>query len=420
MKRIYLILSIIFYTSVVSLGQFQSQKDFEIGLAYKEVKQYANAIYYFEKAWSSRKSYYYAREIAETYFKLRNFDQAYYWQKKVIRKIKSEKEKLLFFEILIANNKYENAKTYLDRFQSDSEKLWYKNIMQQVDSALLWKKTPFGEIQNLKEINTAYSEISPTFYETGIVFSSNRESTIIKKKDGKSGFAYFDLYIAYGYREELDKPRYFSGVLNSSGHEAGICFNTDFQDIYFTRTESTQGKNINKSNENRMKIYKSQKENGVWNKPIKFLMNDSLNSFGQPFLSADEELFFFSSNLPGGYGGADLYVAKRIDSLNWTKPVNLGPEVNTSANEMNPYFGEDEILYFSSNGHFSMGGYDLYSSSLSEGKWLEPKNLKYPANSSGDDFSIHWLDLECAYISSNRKGGKGAEDIYYFKIKEVE
>jgi peptidoglycan-associated lipoprotein len=144
---------------------------------------------------------------------------------------------------------------------------------------------------------------------------------------------------------------------------------------------------------------------------------DSTQTVGQPTLSSDGLTIYFSSDRRGGAGGNDLWVAVRKSrNAPFGHPINLGPNINTKGDEMFPFLRGDTALYFASNGHGGMGGLDIFESKIdSSGHWGKPVNLKYPINSTYDDFGIIFNPTESwGYLSSNRKGGRGKEDIYYF------
>jgi Tol biopolymer transport system component len=137
--------------------------------------------------------------------------------------------------------------------------------------------------------------------------------------------------------------------------------------------------------------------------------------------SADGEIIFFSSDRPGGYGGKDLYFVKKLSNGKWGKPFNLGPTINTEYNEDAPFVSPSgEEIYFSSEGHKNMGGYDVFKSSYDEkGEFSEPENMGAPINTVGDDiFFVINTNGSAAYMSSEREGGYGAQDIYKITFED--
>jgi len=161
---------------------------------------------------------------------------------------------------------------------------------------------------------------------------------------------------------------------------------------------------LNEENENQFFLYTSKKEDGEWSDPEKLSFNNVDYSIGHPSLSEDGSTLYFSSDMPGGYGGSDLYKST-YDGSNWSQPVNLGSSINTPANEVFPHVDKKNKLYFSSEGHRTLGGLDVFVSEQVAGVWSSPINLAYPLNSSRDDFAILVNeDDTTGFVSSNRSG----------------
>lgn len=314
---------------------------------------------------------------------------------------------------LIQNENYYEARKIIRQFNIDQkEDFEHKTLAATCDSALNWKGQRSGYIvTNLRKLNTPYSEIGAVGIDQGIVFSSSRESTIIKRNYGYSGQPYFDLYISKRKKTgEYRHPKSLSEYINGIHHETSATFDSKNQYMYFSRV---LGNHKNKEGKtNFLKLFRAERIDNKWKNVEPFMCNDSSASFGHPSISRDGKMFFFVSDMAGGYGGTDIYVSVRIDS-SWSEPINLGPEINTPGNELYPFFHTDGILYFSSNGHAGFGGYDIFYVKDEGGYWSGPKNMKTPVNSSKDDFSI-WLNEKKTkgFITSNRKGGLGHEDIY--------
>ena len=164
------------------------------------------------------------------------------------------------------------------------------------------------------------------------------------------------------------------------------------------------------------KLYISTKRDGNWSTPERLAISDSIGWDGSPAFSRDGKTLYFSSNRRGGKGGLDLYRAPMDNSGRFGRPINLGSTINTRGNEIFPYVSEDGKLYFSSDGHPSLGGLDLFVASRS-GDEIQIEHLGLPINSVGDDFGLFLSDSTQGYFSSNRVGGKGDDDIYYFESK---
>lgn len=414
-KNILLFLLFLTY-SFLTLSQKNINKDERLADAYHYKDQFSRALIYYKRAWKTQTKTQIAKRIVSCYEQLRDFESCLKWQQIILeRKYPTETDSIKFLSILQNLGKYKLIKQRVNLYHKNTENILIKRIKLSVDSIDLWKKRNEYKLTNCKHINTEFSENSPTIYNQGIVFSSNRTNLTSSKVYALDNHSFLDLYESKGIGSNLNKPTPFSSKINSDGHEGAISFNNDFSVAYFTRSESSQRKNDQKSDRNRLKLYKSEKNTLGWSSPAPFLLNDSAISFTHPFISTDEQLFFFSSNMRGGYGGFDLYFCVKISEEKWSSPINLGPEVNTEGNEMYPNYNEDSFLItFSSDTHAGMGGYDLFKATFKNNKWTNVINYGAPINSSYDDISISWNNSKkSGYLCSNRPEGSGGFDIYY-------
>ncbi len=277
-------------------------------------------------------------------------------------------------------------------------------------------------LKNLK-INTKYSEFSPISKPDGrIVFSSSADTGFLKTKRYKwNNQPFLDLYEAKtnGDGYEFSDVKKLAKTINTKHHEASASFSPDGNTIYFTRNNNSRKKR-GKKNVNHLKIFRSKYDNEKWGPAKEVSFNNENYSTGHPALSKDGKQLYFVSDMPGGYGYTDLYVVDIDENGDFSEPRNLGPEINSSRKEMFPFVTEDK-LYFSSNRKSGLGGLDIYQSDLRNGAAEKPINLGKPFNSIRDDFSFMLLkDKETGYLASNRKGGKGDDDIYYFKKEQPE
>jgi hypothetical protein len=204
----------------------------------------------------------------------------------------------------------------------------------------------------------------------------------------------------------------FSEFINSIHHEVAASFSTSGKHIYFAQTKNLD--KIPKDSVNRPKLYRSEKNNGVWSKPETFIFNDSTYSFSQPCIDKEEKMFFFDSDIKGGFGGLDIYLSLNINDK-WTDPINLGPIINSPGNEIYPFYDSTGTLFFSSDYHLGIGGYDIFRAIQENGDFVRIENLKSPINSSSNDFGVFYDPMKrVGYFASDRRGGKGKEDIYFF------
>jgi outer membrane protein OmpA-like peptidoglycan-associated protein len=207
-------------------------------------------------------------------------------------------------------------------------------------------------------------------------------------------------------------------ALNQGWHDGPVCFNKSFTEIFINRTILYHDKGKKEHGNFRthlLKIYTAVRNGEQWSKPEPFFLNSDDYSVGHPALSPDGRTLFFVSDMPGGFGGTDLYMCT-MEGGKWGNPVNLGAIINTFGNEMFPYIAENGDLYFASDGLPGFGGLDVFVSRKINGQWTRPENLGLPINSSCDDFAmILGRDGVSGLFSSNRPGGMGSDDIYSFR-----
>ena len=249
-----------------------------------------------------------------------------------------------------------------------------------------------------------------------LMFSSTREGSTGSADDPRSGEGYFDIYVT-----EIDKNgNYREPVLleadsiNTEHHESNAAFDGRFKQMFFTRCYKADKNFLG------CDIYVSEAKGKKWDEPIKLnLKSNDTVTVGHPCPSEDGRYLIFASDMPGGFGGRDLWYTeydRRSDS--WSEPKNLGPEINTSQDEMFPTFGINGDLYFASNGHVGLGGLDIFVAQKvgTEYKWTEPKNMGYPFNTKYNDFSLHQIDEKTGYFTTERKKGTNLPKIYSYEI----
>lgn len=237
---------------------------------------------------------------------------------------------------------------------------------------------------------------------------------------GSYGGTNISMGYGYGDRPQTESER-FNNTINSKYHEGPSAFFKDGQRVIFTRNNFVKGKAENSSEGiNKLKLYIANAEKDGWGNLAELPFNSNEYSTGHPALTPKEDFLFFASDMPGGFGGTDIYAAK-IENGNWSQPINLGPKINTKGNEMFPYIDENGNLYFSSNGLPGLGGLDMFFVQLDNTSVLStPVNLGTPINSSMDDFGMLTDGLrKSGYFSSNRKRGGDDDDIYKF-VRECE
>jgi peptidoglycan-associated lipoprotein len=328
---------------------------------------------------------------------------------------------LRYAEMLKINQKYDEAvvqyNAYSERMPDDP-----RGRKGAEATALIpeWIENPSKyEVTNVKKINSRESDFSPAFTSENyneIVFTSAREGSTGKEDDKWTGQSFTDLWVAKLDRKNewsapvlLDK----SETVNTEANEGTSTLNRDFNTIYFTRCQNDDNKVSG------CQVFKSRRSGRNWGEAemVDIKGVDTMSTIGHPTISEDELIIYFSADRKGSLGGKDIWVAFReTKTEGFGRPMNLGPIVNTPGDEMFPFLRNDTTLFFASDGHGGMGGLDIFVVSIdTAGNWGEPENLKYPINSTLDDFGIVFHpEEEFGYLSSTRKGTKGKEDIWYF------
>ncbi len=278
------------------------------------------------------------------------------------------------------------------------------------------------EVKWEKTLNSKEDDYAPAYADRkfgSIIFTSDRNGATGRDVDNWTGLAFSDLFFSRkDPKGEWSKPvpADAAGILNTKANDGVGQFNQRFSAYYFTRCYNDPKR------KNGCGIFKTSRTGQTaWSDPeMVDLGGDSATVFGHPTVGTDESIYF-AAELPGGYGGKDIWVAKKKGKGGAYLKENLGPDINTPGDELFPFLRNDSILYFSSNGHAGMGGLDIFRSVRGNGKWGRPENMKYPINSFGDDLGIvfNGEESEEGLFSSNRPGGKGRDDIYSFVIPPV-
>ncbi len=308
------------------------------------------------------------------------------------------------------------------------------------NNAKMWTENPTRyEVENLKKFNTREDEWAPRWgndeKRNSIIFTSNREGSKGKGTDQWTGVNFSDIYVTNKPKSKnTDWPGEWSPVttldegetLNTGVNEGEASSNRKGTVYYFTKCPQ------DKKKVQGCYIYKSMKKGKAWGEAELVYMGDSAYNYVHPFISGDELTIYFASNRPGGQGGYDIWMATRAKkSAKFSNITNLGPNVNTAGQEVFPSLRNDQELYFSSDGWPGMGGLDLFVSHNKGGTWQKAENLMVPINSCGDDLGIIFDENEAidpkskspylakGYFSSNRAGGRGGDDIYYFLLRPL-
>ena len=321
----------------------------------------------------------------------------------------------LYADALKRNGKYAEAiaqyNAYLEKVPGDAKAT--AGIASSTE-AQAWKDKPTRHrVDNLSALNTNYYDFAVAdnpAVKNSILFTSSRAEATGSKNDAWYGEKYFDLFQAsMDNNGKWSTPTNFPGPANSEYSDGSAVFDATGKTLYFTNCPVVKNKNT------QCKIMMTTSTDGKWSDAVSLPFNSDDYTTGHPALSPDGKTLYFASDMPGGSGGKDLWMSN-WDGQAWGAAVNLGPGINTDGDEMFPYVTKGGKLYYSSNGKPGMGGLDIFSTAYDAGAWSEPVNLRSPMNSSADDFGILFTDETHGYLSSNRDGGKGADDIYSFEV----
>jgi outer membrane protein OmpA-like peptidoglycan-associated protein len=395
-----------FYLKLDSADKSNANLAFRIGVCYLNSpinKQ--NAVSYLERA---------ASKVSEKYkegsFKEKNAPvTTYYYLAKAYH---------FDYQFDRAIETFEKFRTYLG--EADAGML--KDVSRQIEMCNNGKAmvaNPVSmKVDNLGGgINSQFPEHSPviTADEATIIFTARRPNTTGGKIDPNDGMYFEDIYIATRNEDNTwNEPRNMGAPINTEGNDATIGISADGQKLFIYKDDKGDGN-----------IYFSNLMGDRWSSPQK--LNEFVNSKsweGNASISADGNLLYFSSEREGGLGGKDIYMSRKLPNGDWGKPINMGPKVNTPYDDDAPYIHPDGVtLYFSSQGHKSMGGYDIFYSTFNpdDNSWSDPVNMGYPVNSTDDDiFYVPTPDNKRAYYSSFKKDGMGEKDIYLITLPEKE
>tara|TARA_R110002073_G_scaffold108336_2_gene243328 strand:- start:11620 stop:13203 length:1584 start_codon:yes stop_codon:yes gene_type:complete len=287
-------------------------------------------------------------------------------------------------------------------------------------SSFSWAQQGNFTIKNLKA-NKKFEDFGTAYYgDSTVVFSSARYDVFMKRVWSGNHQPFLSLYQGtLSEKGELVDVKPFGKKIDSKYHESNLVFTKDGRTVYFSRNNYYQ-KQYKKDSTgvNLIQIYKAKvDENGHWSDIERLSFNDDNYDSGHPALNKDETKLYFVSNMLGSFGKTDIYEVDILDDGSYGKVKNLGLTINTSQREMFPFVDENNVLYFSSDGHQdNRGELDIYASKKDrKGNYFEAINLGFPLNSDQDDFAfVKQQGKSKGYFSSNRKGGKGDDDIYSF------
>lgn len=372
--------------------------------------------------------------VADSYFHMRDFDQAAEWYRRIVsHKDHQDIHVLHYANALKASGQYQEAKNqyqaYLDRAGVDE---LVSIQMAGCDSAMVWRSNPSAfQLRNEREINTSGSEFAVAMINQEIYYAGEPQSTSrsVKGTYGWTGRPYLKVYRAnIGEPMHLAEPQIWSSEINDPLYHVGPIASPDGGRTYYvTRTFSGDSPAIEREHGRKFKTRKLELHvyeniDNQWSTRSFAYNNPAEFSVGHATFTRDGQLMYFVSDKPGGFGGTDIWFCSKNPDGTWEEPQNAGPNINTPGNELFPVIGVDGSLFYSTDGLPGMGGLDIFHAKGAQASWTKPVNVGYPLNSPADDFSLLLVqddsERQWGYLASNRPGGQGNDDIYAFSFEK--
>lgn len=428
MRRSIQFMCAVIWSCTIHAQAPQTQLDLELERAYKafEQKRYNTSANLFKKTFPKIKNE--ERQdsvlfmIAESYRLSNNFNEAINWYEKVVNTKYPDPRIIYSYGQLLKNfEQYEEAgrKFYDFLFEQPGDANG-KREQEACKLAADWKNNPEKfTIENLKSLNTTYSDYAPFFVKDRLVWASSRTEATGNEIFEWTGQKCSDFFESEKKETGWSTFKKLKGNVNTNFNEGVSWIDSNYTTMYLTLCNGRDGKSPG------CKIYVSFQNDTGWSTPEVLPFCNDDYTYGHPTMTSDGKRMYFASDRAGSLGQKDIfYVDYNIFKNTWGEPVNLGNQVNTTEDDMYPMIHPDGSLYFSSKGWLGMGGLDLYKTKFENGRWTKAENLRSPINSGGDDFGISFVHTSAlkeaqpiAYFSSNRMGGLGDDDLYAIYIK---
>ncbi len=358
------------------------------------------------------------RKLAWSYYQIEEYKESEkIWKEISNRPDVSGEDYYHYAQSLKVNKKYEEAYAWLKKASSKLTN----------DSRVARTLDNYSELQDYQKdagnytvkslsMNTADQDFAPVMFGNQLVFASSRQGVeSVERKWNWNGLPFLELYAGdLGPNDEIMNIRTFADVMKGKFHEGPISFNGNGNIAMFTRNNY---KERDAKGYTCLELFEVRKDENEWSDPIALPFNSAEFSVGHASLNKSGDVVYFVSDMPGGFGGTDIYYATRGENGSWSKPINVGNDINTEGNEMFPFIHENGQLFFASNGHLGLGGLDSYVAKSKDDNHWQVLNLGTPINTNLDDFGfVMSSDAKKGFFSSNRNGGKGSDDLYVVNI----
>lgn len=428
MSKFPKILSIVFI-NIFILMSLQAQKSLSDGDKYKKNFDFINAIEEYKKALNSDVNNVNAiKGLASSYRHIANYKDSEYWYGRLVELEPDNKENLFYYaQALMSAKKYDKALTAYKEYNTSKNVEYVSEIINGFDYITdISTPNPNIDLRNATTLNTDASDFGIAFKNISeAVFCSTRPISD-GEKDNWTHQKFTDLYSSVVSFDEQSAPDKFNNdQYNGMFHDGPATFHD--QTMYLTRSFYVNSNTTKSKSDKTVKLKMLEVDLTKTSKKIKkvseeFSFNSKEYSVAHATVSPDGNVIVFSSDAPdfnNAQGATDLYIIYKGENGEWSEPENLSSIINTPSDEEFPFLADENTLYFASDGHYGVGGLDIYRTTKSEGKWSTPENIGAPFNTSFDDFNYVYNDQAgFGFLSSNRPGGLGSDDIYAFKAKD--
>ncbi len=418
------LIAVLFHTCFALIAQVNVADELQRGDKQYDLYAYTIATQTFESVLKTDPNNAYAMaRIGDCQMQLNRVDDAVAWYAKAVAQPGVEPDVYARYgKALMQKGDYATAQSWFEKWKTTDAANAQRYLEMCAYATQTISMEPLYQVKS-EGINSPSADFSPSFFGNRLVYSSSR-TDIPRKQSGKSsqdwsGSAYNQLFITQVNPETrtLQTPAYFQSDLSNQFNEGLVSFSGDGKRVAFCRNNFIDGTRQLADKGINLSLYLAEMEGDSWKNPKAYPYNGTDYSTGYPSLSADGNTLYFASNRPGGQGGWDVYVS-RYTNGQWSMPVNLGPPLNTPGNEISPFFDEKD-LFFASDWHRGYGGLDVFKGVLEGDHAVDVKHLGPGINSSRDDYGfVYHTSGKIGFVTSNRAGGRGAEDLYAITRKD--
>lgn len=405
--------SVIAQSSVFSLLQDETRKADQLFSS----GDYRHALSYYLKRFDKDNTH--ALEVARCYYYLHNYSEASRWYHRVVtaKNILQDDDILLYAEALTGSGEYDKAMERYQQFISlhPGDELVIRKLWRLKNRSFLYEDSLQFSVRPM-DFNSTEGDMAAVPFKDGFAFLSNRTGlSSFERIDELTGEAFYRMVLLKtGTTGRKSQPELFDKDLQARFHNGPFSFFHEDKKLVYTSTDGVASTNT----KSRLGFYFAEKSSNGWNMSGAFPFNSSSYSVTEPWISNSGDTLYFASDMPGGFGGKDLYRTIRING-NWSKPENLGEGINTRMNESFPFLHAGTTLYFSSDGHAGIGGSDIFRAAVVPVGFGEVTNAGFPINSKADDFAFTLNRAgDKGYFTSNRLTNQYKDDIFEVEIDQ--